>query len=149
MISKTHEKPQPFSILMADDDDDDIMLTQDAMRLGNVEHELHVVKSGHALIAHLEGLGPNAKIPSLIFLDLNMPVMDGREVLKHLKKHDRLNCIPVIILSTSNSKTDINESYQLGASGYITKPESFDELVDIMKTINQYWYKTATLPATQ
>ncbi|MGQ8364918.1 response regulator [Glaciecola sp. 1036] len=138
----------PFTILLADDDDDDILLTQDAMSSAGIQHDLRVVKDGKALLDYLNDLEQqqDLKVPNIILLDLNMPIMDGREVLKALKEHEKFKAIPVIILSTSQEIEDIQQGYALGASGYFSKPSSFEDLVKLMQTLNDYWYEWANLP---
>lgn len=139
-------KPLPFTILMADDDEDDILLTQDAMEAAGIVHNLMTVSDGQQLLSYLRAQDDEHKYPSVILLDLNMPIMDGREVLKELKNDALLKAIPVVILSTSSLDEDINQGYALGASAYFSKPDNFDTLVDLMKTFNLYWYEHASVP---
>jgi CheY-like chemotaxis protein len=88
-------------------------------------------------------------LPNLIFLDLNMPILDGKDTLSALKADDELKHIPVVLLSTSNTVHDTNDCYLRGAAGYFAKPASFDQLVELMKSICDYWYKYANLPSPE
>lgn len=144
-----YQRPHPFTIMLADDDEDDILLTQDAMDEAGIEHALDVVKDGEALLTLLQSKIGNAPLPNIILLDLNMPILDGKEVLAELKADEHLKAIPVIILSTSDAVQDIDECYFLGAASFITKPNSFSDLVRIMQVVNSYWYQYTNLPSSQ
>jgi CheY-like chemotaxis protein len=137
---------------MADDDNDDCLLVKMAFEESRMQGELRFVEDGEALLDYLYRRGQFAEAepprPWLIFLDLNMPRKDGREVLRALKADPLLRTIPVIILSTSDEPEDIRTSYELGASSYITKPGDFNELVQMMETIAKYWFSTVQLPCT-
>lgn len=138
-------------ILMADDDADDRLLAQDAMQESRVLNELHFVENGVQLLSYLRGddefsdraLYP---MPGLILLDLNMPKMDGREALAEIKADPRLRRIPVVILTTSKAEEDMVKGYDLGAASYITKPVTFDALVELMRTLGKYWVEFVELP---
>lgn len=138
-------------ILMADDDADDRLLAQDAMHESRVLNELHFVEDGVQLLSYLRGddnfndrtLYP---MPGLILLDLNMPKMDGREALAEIKADPRLRRIPVVILTTSKAEEDMVKGYDLGAASYITKPVTFDALVELMRTLGKYWVEFVELP---
>ena len=143
---------RPITILMADDDDDDRLMTQDALEESRVINNLHMVKDGVELLEYLrrEGKYADASLsprPGLILLDLNMPRMDGREALNEIKSDPNLKTIPVVILTTSKDETDKIKGYTLGAASYITKPVSFEGLVDLMKTLGKYWVEFVELPA--
>jgi two-component system response regulator len=144
-----YQRPHPFTILLADDDEDDILLTQDAMAEAGIEHALDVVKDGEALLSLLQERKGREPLPNIILLDLNMPILDGKEVLAELKADEKLKAIPVIILSTSNTVKDIDECYALGAASFITKPKSFNDLISIMQLVNSYWYQCVNLPSSQ
>ncbi len=133
---------------MADDDADDRMLTKDALEESRVLNDLHFVEDGEELIAFLrrEGKHAEAPRPSLILLDLNMPRKDGREALREIKADAELRRIPVVVMTTSKAEEDIFRSYDLGASSFITKPVTFDRLVELMKTLGQYWVEFVELP---
>lgn len=143
--------PQPIVILMADDDADDRLLAQDAMRDARVINDLRFVEDGADLMDYLYRRGrygdaASAPRPSLILLDLNMPKKDGREALKEIKADPELRRIPVVVLTTSKSEEDIFRSYDLGASSFIIKPVSFEGLVDLMKAMDRYWIEFVELP---
>ena len=138
-------------ILMADDDADDRLLAQEAMHESRVLNDLYFVENGVQLLNYLRGDGEfhDRKLypmPGLILLDLNMPKMDGREALAQLKADPRLRRIPVVILTTSKAEEDKMKGYDLGAASYITKPVTFDALVELMRTLGKYWVQFVELP---
>ncbi|UTF59769.1 response regulator [Gilvimarinus sp. DA14] len=138
-------------ILMADDDADDRLLTQEALMESRVLNELHFAEDGVQLMEYLRGDGQYADrekypLPGLILLDLNMPKMDGREALALLKQDSVLKRIPVVILTTSKAEEDMLKGYDLGAASYITKPVTFDVLVELMRTLGKYWVEFVELP---
>lgn len=138
-------------ILMADDDADDRLLAQDAMHESRVLNELHFVEDGVQLLSYLRGDDDFSNrtlypMPGLILLDLNMPKMDGREALAEIKADPRLRRIPVVILTTSKAEEDMVKGYDLGAASYITKPVTFDALVELMRTLGKYWVEFVELP---
>lgn len=144
---------KPITILMADDDEDDRLLTQDALAESRVLNELHFVEDGVELLEYLERKGKFvdksiSPRPGLILLDLNMPRMDGREALQAIKANPNLKGIPVVILTTSKQEEDMVKGYNLGAASYITKPVTFDGLVELMKTLGKYWVEFVELPST-
>jgi len=132
-------------ILMADDDADDRFLVQAAFEDNSILNPVVFFEDGEQLVTYLAE-GENNK-PLLIFLDLNMPKKDGREVLKVLRSNAGWNSIPIIIFSTSNAPDDIISAYQLGANCYIIKPSSYEGLKEVILNIEKFWLKTATLPA--
>ncbi|MCD4785513.1 MAG: response regulator [Candidatus Eremiobacteraeota bacterium] len=141
-------------ILMADDDDDDYMLTMEAFQEARLLNPLYRVKNGEELMDYLLRHGEyknpeDSPRPGLILLDLNMPRKDGREALKEIKTHENLRNIPVLVLTVSGLEDDILQSYDLGANSYIKKPTSFNELVEIIRTIGQYWLDIVELPDSQ
>jgi len=138
-------------ILMADDDADDRLLAKDALAECRLANELHFVENGEELLDYLNRRGKyvnlaNSPRPGLILLDLNMPKKDGRESLKEIKDDPRLRTIPVVVLTTSSADTDISRIYELGANSFITKPVSFDSLVEVMKILGRYWFEIVELP---
>ncbi|ASM55011.1 MULTISPECIES: response regulator [Pseudoalteromonas] len=146
-------KVKPITILMADDDEDDRLLTQDALTESRVLNELHFVEDGVELLEYLERKGKfeqkdTSPRPGLILLDLNMPRMDGREALQAIKANPCLKGIPVVILTTSKQEEDMVKGYDLGAASYITKPVTFDGLVELMKALGKYWVEFVELPNT-
>lgn len=141
----------PIVILMADDDADDRMLTRDALEESRVLNELRFVEDGEELMDYLTRKGKYANAadsprPGLILLDLNMPKKDGREALKEIKSDPNLRRIPVVIMTTSKAEEDVFRSYDFGASSFITKPVTFDRLVELMRTLGEYWVEFVELP---
>jgi len=144
-------KYKPITILIADDDTDDRMLIKEALDESRLNNGLSFVEDGEQLMDYLLNRGAFSDkekypTPGLILLDLNMPRKDGREALKEIKEDPHLRGIPVIILTTSKAEEDIIKSYDLGVNSFITKPVSFSALVDIMKTLNKYWFEIVELP---
>jgi CheY-like chemotaxis protein len=141
----------PIVILMADDDADDRMLTRDALEESRVLNDLRFVEDGEELMEYLTRKGKYANVedsprPGLILLDLNMPKKDGREALKEIKSDPNLRRIPVVIMTTSKAEEDVFRSYDFGASSFITKPVTFDRLVELMRTLGEYWVEFVELP---
>ncbi len=141
----------PYTIVMADDDEDDCLLAQDAMQAAGSEYSCYTVGDGQELLNYLRNEGEykdrqTRHLPSVILLDLNMPILDGRETLKRLKHDPILRKIPVVILSTSGNDADVEDGYKLGASSYMVKPNDFQSMVNIMKSFNHYWFDCATVP---
>lgn len=142
---------RPMIILIVEDDPDDQLLIRDAVKAANIEHRLVFLSDGSELMDYLNRQGnfqdsKSAPRPSLIFLDLNMPRMDGRKALEKIKSNTETRRIPVIIFTTSDSADDIHKCYDLGGNAYVVKPQNFDELVHIMRTLNDHWGKTAQIP---
>jgi len=141
----------PITILMADDDADDRRLTQEAFEEGRLINDVRFVENGEQLLEYLRKEGAyappaEAPRPGLILLDLNMPRKDGRTVLKELKTDPELRQIPVVVLTTSKADEDIYKSYDLGVNSYIVKPVTFEALVDILQTLEKYWFEIVELP---
>lgn len=146
-----YSKTRSITILMADDDEDDRLLTQDAMKESRVLNQLYFVEDGVELLQYLRREGQYADEilypkPGLILLDLNMPRMDGREALQNIKADPELKGIPVVILTTSKQEEDMVKGYGLGAASYITKPVDFEGLVELMRAIGKYWVEFVELP---
>lgn len=142
-----------ITILMADDDADDRLLTRDALEESRVVNDLRFVENGQELMDYLKHRGKfadpdSAPRPGLILLDLNMPKKDGRAALEEIKSDPDLRRIPIIIMTTSQAEEDIFRSYDLGANSFITKPVTFERLVDLMKTMGKYWIEFVELPRT-
>lgn len=138
-------------ILIAEDDEDDYLLTRDAFEEAGVGSELRWVKDGEELMDYLLRRGTYANSsaspqPSLILLDLNMPKKDGREALREIKASRDLCRIPVLAMTTSNAKEDIQYTYGHGVNSFIRKPLGFNRLVDVVKVIEKYWLQTVKLP---
>ena len=140
-----------LTILMAEDDPDDRMLIKEAFIDYQESSDLLFVEDGEQLMDYLYLRGKYkdseyAPRPSIILLDLNMPVKDGREALAEIKSDPLLKEIPVIVLTTSVSEEDVILSYNLGANSFITKPVTFEGLVDVARTLKKYWLETVKLP---
>jgi chemotaxis family two-component system response regulator Rcp1 len=135
-------------VLLIEDNPGDARLTQEAFREANASIRVHVVSDGVAAMAFLrhEGTHFHAPRPDLILLDLNMPKMDGREVLARIKSDESLKLIPTVILTTSNAESDIAQSYQLQANCYLTKPVQLGEFESLVKSINDFWLTKVKLP---
>ncbi|MEO7456124.1 MAG: response regulator [Gemmatimonadaceae bacterium] len=141
----------PITLLLVDDDADDREMTADALRESRLANDLHFVNDGQELLDYLRREGAHADPassprPSLILLDLNMPRMDGREALAVIKKDPTLKRIPIVILTTSRADEDICSTYDLGVNSYISKPVSFEGLVQAMKSVGRYWFELVELP---
>lgn len=142
---------KPVTILIADDDPDDRLMTKEAFEACRYEHDLRFVKDGEELMQYLYRQGPYTNVsdsprPALLLLDLNMPRKDGREALAEIRSIPRLRLIRIIVMTTSNAEQDIIQSYELSAASYITKPVTFDALVDVVKTMGRYWLEIVELP---
>jgi CheY-like chemotaxis protein len=139
-----------ITILMAEDDADDRVLARDAMQESRSVNRLRFVEDGQELMDYLTRSGTYAKReaprPGLILLDLNMPRKDGREALREIKSDPDLRHIPVVVLTTSKTEEDVARAYDLGANSFITKPVTFDGLVEIVRTIDKYWFNIVELP---
>ncbi|HEX8537707.1 MAG TPA: response regulator [Cystobacter sp.] len=136
---------------MADDDQDDRDFAFSAMQESRLANELRFVEDGEELINYLRRLGRYANPkdsprPGLILLDLNMPRKDGREALREIKSDPLLKNIPIVVLTTSKADEDILRSYNLGANCFITKPVTFDGLVEVVKVLNRHWLQIVELP---
>jgi two-component system, chemotaxis family, response regulator Rcp1 len=138
----------PIEVLLVEDSPGDVRLTQEAFRGSHPSIHLHVATDGVEAMAFLRREGPHVRAPrpDLILLDLNLPKMDGREVLAHIKKDESLKMIPTIILTTSDAEGDITTSYQLHANCYLNKPVQLDAFESLVKSINDFWLKDAKLP---
>jgi len=142
---------RPITILLADDDEEDRMLTSDALNESRVVNDLKFVEDGEDLLDYLYRRGKytdpaSAPRPGLILLDLNMPKKDGREALREIKADPDLRRIPIVVLTTSKAEEDIYRTYDLGANSFIAKPVKFESLVALMKEIKRYWIEIVELP---
>jgi CheY-like chemotaxis protein len=149
--AKTTPQRPAIPIVIADDDPDDRLLIGDVFRESAFSHPISFVENGEELLQYLRGQGVHAgrAMPGLILLDLNMPKMDGRTALMHLKADTALRRIPVIVLTTSNAEDDIQRTYDLGVSAYVPKPNSFDGLLDLVQSLNNYWMRFVASPVSQ
>ena len=142
------EDGMPIEVLLVEDSPGDVRLTQEAFREANPGIHLHVATDGVEAMAFLrrEGVHAHAPRPDLILLDLNLPKMDGREVLAHIKDDAKLKTIPTVILTTSDAEADIVKSYQLQANCYLSKPVQLDDFEALVKSINDFWLTRVKLP---
>lgn len=143
---------KPITILMAEDDADDRLLVEEAFRESRLNNDLFFVEDGQYLMDYLRQRGryavpASAPHPGLILLDLNMPRKSGREALQEIKADPVLHTIPVVVLTTSKAEEDILRTYDLGAAGYITKPVTFEGLVEVIKVLGRYWFEIVELPS--
>jgi CheY-like chemotaxis protein len=138
----------PKEVLLVEDSPGDVRLTKEAFRDANSSIHLHVVSDGVEAMAFLRREGDHARAPrpDLILLDLNLPKMDGREVLANIKQDAGLKTIPTVILTTSEAEADILKSYQLQANCYLTKPAQLDAFESLVKSINDFWLTKVKLP---
>lgn len=142
---------KPITILVAEDDADDRMMIEEAFEESRLANEVHFVEDGEQLLSYLQRDGEFGHLagqpyPGVILLDLNMPKKDGREALRELKACPQLCRIPVVILTTSQAEEDIVRTYGLGVSSFITKPVTFDGLVDAVNVLCRYWIEIVALP---
>jgi chemotaxis family two-component system response regulator Rcp1 len=142
---------RPLEVLLVEDSPGDVRLTKEAFRDAKASINLHVAFDGVEAMAFLrhEGAHANAPRPDFILLDLNLPRMDGREVLTHIKNDESLRTIPTVILTTSEDEADVVKSYQLQANCYLNKPVEFDAFERVVRSINDFWLNTAKLPQTR
>lgn len=133
---------KPFKIIIADDDNDDVQLTKDCFNESQLPIQIEDVGDGQTLLDHLNDLVDDSRskhLPQLILLDINMPRKSGFEVLQELKQSEYLRKIPVVVFSTSHAQKDVELAYELGASCFVSKPNSFDEWCDKMSKLGRFW----------
>ena len=140
--------PEDHAILMAEDNQDDILITERAWKRAQIKNPLHIVRDGEEAIEFLYKKGPykNAPTPSLMLLDLKMPRMNGFEVLSKLKSDNRCKKMPIIVLTTSPREKDIDRAYELGCNSYICKPVNFENFIKAVIEIHQYWLILCKIP---
>jgi two-component system, chemotaxis family, response regulator Rcp1 len=139
---------EAVEILLVEDSPGDVRLTQEALKDSKLYNNLNVVPDGVEAIAFLRRQGnyTNAPRPDLILLDLNLPRMDGRQVLQEIKNDENLKRIPVVVLTTSSNETDIFITYNLHANCYISKPVDFTQFINVVKSIESFWFSIVKLP---
>jgi CheY-like chemotaxis protein len=142
---------KPIVILLADDDEEDRMLACDALAESRLSNDIACVTDGEDLMDYLHRRGiyappADAPRPGLILLDLNMPKKDGREALREIKSDPNLRQIPVVVMTTSQAHEDVFQSYDSGASSFISKPVTFEGLIEVMKGLGRYWFEIVELP---
>lgn len=140
--------PSPVRILVVDDDPGDVLMIEEALEDSDVEKVIDVVNDGQEAMEFLrrEGRHTAAQRPDVILLDLNMPRMDGRQVLGEVKQDEDLRTIPIVVLTTSNADTDIVGSYTLQANAYVTKPIDLDDFNDVVRRIDEFFGRVVVLP---
>ena len=138
----------PVSILLVEDDPGDVLMTKEALVDAKMANELHVVSNGEEALAFLfrQGEYADAPRPGLILLDLNLPRVDGREVLARIKAEEELRRIPVVVLTTSEAEEDILRSYDLHANAYVTKPVDFEAFVKVVRQVDEFYINVVRLP---
>jgi chemotaxis family two-component system response regulator Rcp1 len=148
MTQKSHALSAPIEVLLVEDSPGDVRLTREALKDAKMHINLSVVSDGTEAMAYLrrEKIHAEAPRPDLILLDLNLPKMDGRDVLKEIKESDALKSIPVVILTTSASPVDVERSYQLHANCYITKPVDLQGFIKVVRSIDDFWLSVVKLP---
>ncbi len=138
----------PIEVLLVEDDPGDVLMTQEAFEDHKLGNRLTVVSDGEEALAYLrrEGKYVDAVRPDLVLLDLNLPRRDGREVLEEIKKDERLQHIPVVVLTTSSLHEDILRSYALHANAYVTKPVDFEKFIEVVRQIDEFFVNVVRLP---
>jgi two-component system response regulator len=139
-----------LTLLLADDDPDDRLMALEAFEESHLNNRVDTVEDGQELLDYLRGEGryrdPRPALPGFILLDLNMPRLDGRSALEQIKADPVLRRIPVIVLTTSKAEEDILRTYDLGVNSFITKPVTFDQLLDVIRELGRYWLEVVELP---
>jgi len=150
-MTTTEGRSTPIEVLLVEDSAGDVRLTREAFREADLPIHLHVADDGVEALAFLRKEGAYASVPrpDFILLDLNLPKMDGREVLAHIKDDDSLKSIPTIILTTSDAETDVVRSYQLQASAYLTKPVQLAAFESLVKSVGTFWLTKVKFPRRQ
>jgi CheY-like chemotaxis protein len=148
MMADPQSSAQPIEVLLVEDDPGDVLLTREAFEDHKLRNNLHVVNNGVDALAFLEKEGEYAgtPVPDLVLLDLNLPRMDGREVLARIKNDERLRHIPVVVLTTSEAEEDVLRSYHLHANAYVTKPVDFERFIDVVRRIDDFFVSVVKLP---
>ena len=138
-----------IDVLLVEDDPGDVLMTREAFDENKVANRLAVVSDGESAMAYLRKEGPyaDAPTPDLVLLDLNLPRMDGREVLAAMKGDATLQSIPVVVLTTSEAEEDVLRSYALHANAYVTKPVDFERFIDVVRQIDDFFVQVVRLPA--
>lgn len=142
---------RPVIILLVEDDQGDQELTRRAMMHGKIKNDLHIVENGEEALDYLFGRGryrdrEKYPLPDLILLDLNIPRLDGKQVLKAVQADPVLRRIPVVVLTTSYQDADIQQAYESGAKSYIVKPVDIDQFTRVVQAIEEYWFQIVILP---
>jgi CheY-like chemotaxis protein len=138
----------PLHILLVEDNEGDILLTSEALHEGKLSNTLTILKDGWEAVQFMEGKGiyKHQKLPDLILLDVNLPKLNGHEVLKAIKSNEQIKHIPVIMLTTSSSQKDVLDSYRNYANCYITKPARVNDFLEVVTAIENFWISIVRLP---
>jgi two-component system response regulator len=149
MRNTVHELGRPAEILLVEDNDNDVELTKIGFARAKLSVNLHHVSDGEECMAFLRKQGEHSKAPQpdLILLDLNMPRMDGRQVLEEICRDDDLRHLPVVILTTSEAEQDVLASYKLRCSSYLVKPIDFESFAKVIQSLADYWFTLVVLPS--
>jgi len=140
------EQLEPIDILLVEDSPNDILITETALKEGRIKNRLIVARDGQEALDILFGADGDDYVPELVLLDLNLPKVDGLEVLQAIKSDPKLRRLPVIVLTASTSEEDIVRSYDLGVNTFISKPVQFEDFMKVIATIREYWIVIASLP---
>jgi len=148
---KTTTKAKPAVILLAEDDRGDQELTRRALEEGKIRNDLRIVEDGEEALAYLHRRGKykdpaTSPRPDLLLLDLNLPRVDGREVLERVRADSKLRRMAVVVLTTSRQEEDILRSYELGCNSFITKPVGMDQFIRVIQALEEYWFQIVVLP---
>lgn len=139
---------RPVEILLVEDNADDVLLTREGFAHAKLAVNMHHVENGEECMKFLRKQAPyaDAPTPDLVLLDLNMPIMNGREVMTEIVKDDKLHQLPVVILTTSDAERDLLDMYNLRCSSYITKPVEFENFQRVIRDLCNYWFTIVVLP---
>jgi CheY-like chemotaxis protein len=142
------ESPRPIEILLVEDDEADVVLTSEALEASKVLNNMHVARNGEEALRFLrrEGEHDGSPRPDIVLLDLNLPRLDGREVLAQIKSDPELRRIPIVVLTTSEAEEDVVRSYDLHANAYVTKPVDFDRFLQVVQSIDEFFVTVVKLP---
>ncbi len=147
-MTQPFEAEREIQVLLVEDDPGDVLMTREAFEDYKVHNQLHVVNDGEQAMAFLRNEGEYAGLPrpDLVLLDLNLPRMDGRQVLDAIKSDPDLSSIPVVVLTTSEAEDDVLRSYSLHANAYVTKPVDFERFIDVVRQIDDFFVSVVRLP---
>jgi CheY-like chemotaxis protein len=147
-MTQSSDAEREIEILLVEDDPGDVVMTREAFQDYKIHNQLHVVNDGAEAMAFLrqEGEFADRPRPDLVLLDLNLPRMDGREVLEAIKSDPELASIPVVVLTTSENEDDVLRSYSLHANAYVTKPVDFERFIEVVRQIDEFFVSVVRLP---
>jgi two-component system, chemotaxis family, response regulator Rcp1 len=147
-MTQPHKSVRVANVLLVEDNEDDVILTRESFRAAKIIVNLHTVENGQLCMSFLRRQAPYENSPpiDLILLDLNMPVMDGREVLAAINEDEALNHVPIVVLTTSAAEGDVLKMYKLRCNSYIVKPVKFERFVQVIQMLGDYWLALVALP---